>query len=476
MSGGHSEIDKLINHFNSGGTRDSFKRGGKIEKYKEGGKPMTAQEEASDDAAYYAHIRKTNPDKYYEMFPDAPGEPGDEVGPFGVKDGAFSKKKIRERKEKRRIKKHSRYERKMERKHGEDWDVHGEYDEGGAGVPDKPKKKKGGKVLSEDLSLSHKEAGHTPKNPPEGMVYDPITKKFVTKHKSKGESVISPKKKKGIPLSEQETKMTILGPLPTGKSKIYKEGGKPMTAQEEASDDAAYYAHIRKTNPDKYYEMFPDAPGEPGDEVGPFGVKDGAFSKKKIRERKEKRRIKKHSRYERKMERKHGEDWDVHGEYDEGGAGVPDKPKKKKGGKVLSEDLSLSHKEAGHTPKNPPEGMVYDPITKKFVTKHKSKGESVISPKKKSKRGADKSVKMTILGVMPTGKDKIYKKGGKVKKEDFAAHVKEATSMDKGYSEYNRPKTSYEKPPKKKSGPKIKRERWKLERERWKSSKKGVKY
>ena len=181
-----------------------------------------------------------------------------------------------------------------------------------------------------------------------------------------------------------------------GKIEKYKEGGKPMTAQEEASDDAAYYAHIRKTNPDKYYEMFPDAPGEPGDEVGPFGVKDGAFSKKKIRERKEKRRIKKHSRYERKMERKHGEDWDVHGEYDEGGAWVPDKPKKRK--------------------------------------------------------------------------------GGKIKEEDFAAHVKEATSMDKGYSEYNRPKTSYEKPPKKKSGPKIKRERWKLERERWKSSKKGVKY
>tara|TARA_R110002020_G_scaffold240039_2_gene452684 strand:+ start:76 stop:927 length:852 start_codon:yes stop_codon:yes gene_type:complete len=274
MSGGHSEIDKLINHFDGGGTRDSFKRGGKVEEYK-----------------------------------------------------------------------------------------------------------KGGKVLSEDLSLSHKEAGHTPDNPPKGMVYDPITKKFVTKPKSKGESVISPKKKSKR--GDEDVKMTILGVLPTGKDKIYKEGGKPMTAQEEASDDAAYYAHIRKTNPDKYYKMFPDAPGEPGDEVGPFGVKDGAFSKKKIRERKEKRRTRKHKRHERKMERKHGEDWDVHGKYDESGTWVPDKPKK-----------------AG---------------------------------------------------------------GGKIKEEDFAAHVEEATSMDKSYSEYNRPKTSYEVAPKKE----------KPSRRKWKHSKKG---
>jgi len=42
-----------------------------------------------------------------------------------------------------------------------------------------------------------------------------------------------------------------------------------------------------------------------------------------------------------------------------------------------------------------------------------------------------------------------FKKGGKVKekvkKEDFKSHVEEASSMDKKYSEYNRPKTSYEK-------------------------------
>ena len=120
----------------------------------------------------------------------------------------------------------------------------------------------------------------------------------------------------------------------------------------------------------------------------------------------------------------------------------------KRGGKVLSEDLSLSHKEAGHTPNNPPKGMVYDPITKKFVNKVKSKGESVISPKKK--KGiplSEQETKMTILGPLPTGKSKIYKKGGKIKEEDFAAHVEEASSMDKEYSEYDRPKTSYEKTP-----------------------------
>ena len=55
MSGGHSEIDKLINHFDSGGTRESFDKGGKTkeevgkmqkrksrassyDKYKKGGK------------------------------------------------------------------------------------------------------------------------------------------------------------------------------------------------------------------------------------------------------------------------------------------------------------------------------------------------------------------------------------------------------------------------------------------------------
>ena len=53
MSGGHSEIDKLINHFDGGGTRESFKKGGKpgkeVAPKKELGEMMKSKRESSYD-------------------------------------------------------------------------------------------------------------------------------------------------------------------------------------------------------------------------------------------------------------------------------------------------------------------------------------------------------------------------------------------------------------------------------------------
>ncbi len=289
MSGGHSEIDKLINHFENGGTRDSFKRGGKVDKdtiasVNRVNTKTTKDERGKNTISTVIQVDTEDGKRYYE-----------------------------------------------------------------------------GESTSRDHAAAWK---HSLENAQKKVNENPSDSLSTEDYKLKYEDLEKPKKAKG------------------GKVEKYEEGGKPMTDAEEASDDAAYYQHLRKTNPEKYYELFPDAPGGPGDDVGPFGVKDGVFSKKKIRERKEKRRTRKHKRYERKMERKYGEDWDVHGEYDESGTWVPDKPKKAK--------------------------------------------------------------------------------GGKVKEKDFEAHVKEASSMDKSYSEYNRPKTSYEVAPKK--------------RRRWKYSKKGSKY
>ena len=54
------------------------------------------------------------------------------------------------------------------------------------------------------------------------------------------------KKKKGINLTDAEMKMTILGPLPTGKRKIYRKGGDVRPEKKADSLKSAWKRKRRK--------------------------------------------------------------------------------------------------------------------------------------------------------------------------------------------------------------------------------------